>query len=51
MIPCIFLISLHDIKKEMKELKELKMTMDTVESQIKLLTRPEFFQLPIVRRP
>jgi len=40
------------IEKEMQDLKELKMTMQTVESQIKLLTPPpEFFQLPVVRRP
>lgn len=45
-------INLNKIETELKELKELKMTMDIVESQIKLLTPPpEFFILPVVKKP
>jgi hypothetical protein len=40
------------IEKQLKELKELKLTIDQVESQLKLLTPPpEFFQLPVVKQP
>lgn len=40
------------IKKQLQELKELKLTIDQVESQLKLLTPPpEFFQLPVVKQP
>ena len=44
-------IKLTQIEKQLQELKELKMTMETVESQIKLLTPPpDFFELPVVKR-
>jgi len=37
-------------RKVNKELKEIKMTIDNVESQLKILTPPpEFMQLPITR--
>jgi len=40
------------IEKQLKELKEIKVIVDNLESQIKLLTPPpEFFELPVVRRP
>lgn len=44
--------SIRKIQCELKELKEIKVIVDNLESQIKLLTPPpEFFELPIVRRP
>lgn len=42
-------LNLRDIKIN-KELKEIKMTVDNVESQLKILVPPpEFMQLPITR--